>query len=260
LKKPAYPIRARWVEDTLISFLAAFQFLTVLPALIRRPFTRQEMGRAVGWYPVVGLAIGGLLAGMYFAFDAVFPRLVSAALTLLGWVIVTRALHLDGFIDTCDALFGGYTPEDRMKILKDSRIGAFGLAGGALLLLTKFSSLASPAPIYPGLILAPVLGRWALSLAIFAYPYARRQGLGRDIKDNIGWLQVILATAIALAIAWAVAGLFGLAAIALSSVVVIIGAWYVLRLIPGLTGDSYGALCELAETAVLLFFLGGTSQ
>jgi adenosylcobinamide-GDP ribazoletransferase len=244
----------------MISLLAAFQFLTIFPAFVRRTFTPRELGRAVGWYPLVGLALGGLLLGCYTALVTILPNMVSAALTLLAWILLTRALHLDGFVDMCDALFGGLTPERRLEIMKDSRIGAFGLAGGTLLLLTKFTTMVEPACIYPGLLLAPVLGRWVLSLAVFAFPYARQQGLGRDIKDNVGWQQVILATLIALAISWYFGSLLGLVAALLVTLTLLIGAYFILRLIPGLTGDSYGALCESTELVVLLFFMIGKCQ
>ena len=238
----------------MIALLAAFQFLTIFPAVVRRSFTPVEMGRAVGWYPLVGLALGGLLHGLYNSLLTAFPVMVSAALTLLVWVLLTRALHLDGFIDTCDALFGGFTPERRLEIMKDTRIGVFGLAGGTLLMLIKFSILTSSTPIFPGILLAPVLGRWVLSLAVFVFPYARQQGLGRDIKDNVSWAQVLLATLLTLISAWVFGSLLGLAAVLVAGLALLIGAWFILRFIPGLTGDSYGALCESVELLVLLVF------
>jgi adenosylcobinamide-GDP ribazoletransferase len=238
----------------MISLLAAFQFLTVLPAVVRRPFTPQEMGRAVGWYPLVGLAVGGALLGLFSVALKIFPPIVCSGLTLLTWILLTRALHFDGFIDMCDALFGGFTPERRLEIMKDSRIGAFGLAGGALLLLLKFSALADPTHLYPGIVLAPVLGRWVISMALFVYPYARQQGLGRDMKDNVRWPQALLATFLALSVAWVTGGSLGLLVALVAALVLVGGAGFILKHIPGLTGDSYGALCEGVELLVLLLY------
>ncbi|MDO9299738.1 MAG: adenosylcobinamide-GDP ribazoletransferase, partial [Anaerolineales bacterium] len=116
----------------MISIIAAFQFLTIFPALIKRMFTPQEMARAVGWFPLMGVVLEALLFGMNHVARLVFPETISAALTLIAWVLLTRAFHLDGFMDTCDGLFGGFTPERRLEIMKDSRVGAFGVAGGAL--------------------------------------------------------------------------------------------------------------------------------
>ena len=140
--------------------------------------------------------------------------------------------------------------------MRDSRVGAFGVAGGGLLLLAKYAALIS-LPHLSGLLLAPVMGRWVLSMAIFAYPYAREKGLGRDMKDNVRWPQVIISTTITVLVAWFFAEWTGLLAVVLAGIVFWLGAGFILRRIPGLTGDSYGALCELTELAVLLFFTTG---
>jgi adenosylcobinamide-GDP ribazoletransferase len=237
----------------MISLLTAFQFLTTFPAVIRRMFTAQELGRAVGFFPVVGLALGGVFYGLVSGLRLVFPLQVVAVFILAAWLLLTRALHFDGFLDTCDGLFGGFTPERRLEIMRDSRVGAFGVAGGGLLLLAKYAAIVS-LPQLSGLLLAPVFGRWVLSIAIFAYPYAREKGLGRDMKDNVRWPEVILSTALTVLPAWLFAGWAGLLAFALAGAVLWLGASFILRRIPGLTGDSYGALCELAELAVLLLF------
>ena len=243
----------------MISLFAAFQFLTTFPAIIRRAFTAQELGRAVGFFPLVGLALGGILYGMEYGLRLLFPPPVVAIFILAAWLLLTRALHFDGFLDSCDGLFGGFTPERRLEIMRDSRVGAFGVAGGGLLLLAKYAALIS-LPHLSGLLLAPVLGRWVLSMAVYAYPYAREKGLGRDMKDNVLWSQVILATTITVLSAWFFAGWTGLLAVVLAGMVLWFGAGFILRRIPGLTGDSYGALCEMTELAVLLFFTTGISS
>jgi adenosylcobinamide-GDP ribazoletransferase len=240
----------------MIPLLTAFQFLTVFPAVIRRTFTAQELGRAVGWFPVTGLALGGIFYGLVTGLRLVFPAQVVTIFILAAWLLLTRALHFDGFLDTCDGLFGGFTPERRLEIMRDSRVGAFGVAGGGLLLLGKFVAILS-LPHPSGLALAPVLGRWVLSISIFAYPYAREKGLGRDMKDNVHWQQAVLSSAFTILVAWLFAGWTGLLAFILAGVVLWLGAGFILRRIPGLTGDSYGALCELAELAVLLLFTTG---
>jgi adenosylcobinamide-GDP ribazoletransferase len=237
----------------MIPLLTAFQFLTTFPAVIRRMFTAQELGHAVGYFPLVGLALGGVFYGLVSGLRLIFPSQVVAVFVLVAWILLTRALHFDGFLDTCDGLFGGFTPERRLEIMRDSRVGAFGVAGGGLLLLAKFAAIVS-LPHLSGLVLAPVLGRWVLSIAIFAYPYAREKGLGRDMKDNVRWPQVILSTALTVLAAWLFAGWAGLLASALAGVVLWLGAGFILRRIPGLTGDSYGALCEITELVVLLLF------
>lgn len=243
----------------MTSLLTAFQFLTTFPALIRRAFTAQELGRAVGYFPVVGLALGGVLYVLGSGLGLIFPTQVVAIFILAAWLLLTRALHFDGFLDTCDGLFGGFTPERRLEIMRDSRVGAFGVAGGGMLLLAKYAAIVS-LPGLSGLLLAPVIGRWAVSIAIFAYPYAREKGLGRDMKDNVRRSQVILASMIAVLAAWLFAGWTGMLALLIAGTVLWLGAGFILRRIPGLTGDSYGALCELTELAVLLVFTTGITS
>ena len=237
------------------AFLASLQFLTVAPPLIRRPFTPGELGRAVGHFPLVGVALGGLLAGLDLLLGTLLPDGVTAALLLAVWVVLTGALHLDGFLDACDGLFGGHTREARLRILRDERVGAYALAGGVLLLLLKCTALAALPNRAPALVLAPTLGRWGASLAVVAFPYARPQGLGRAMKDHAGWRQAVLATFTALVAAWCASGWVGLVVLVLAGAVTWAGARFARLRLSGLTGDIYGAICELVEMTVLLILV-----
>jgi adenosylcobinamide-GDP ribazoletransferase len=237
--------------------LAAVQFLTLAPPFVRRSFTPAELGRAVGYFPLVGLLIGGFLIGIDSLLARFLPSGVTTALVLTGWILCTGALHVDGFLDTCDGLFGGRTPEDRLRILRDERVGAFAVIGGILLLLIKFQSLAAIANRSAALCLAPVLGRWGMAVAVVVFPYARAEGLGRAMKDQAGWGQVLLASTCAVVVAWFSAGPPGLAILLLSGSLMLLAARFVLTRLPGLTGDVYGALCELLEVVVLLGFVAG---
>jgi len=246
------------VSHMLVPPLAALQFLTVVPPIVRRPFTPAEIGRAVGWFPLVGIALGGLLVGLEWALSHLFPAHVCAVLVIASWVIVTGALHLDGLLDACDGLFGGHTPESRLHIMRDERVGAFGLAGGVLLLMLKVSALAIAARRGTALLLAPTLGRWGMALAVVGFPYARPEGLGRTMKDHACLWDAALATTLALAVAWFAAGWLGLATTAGVGVATWVMARFVLARLPGLTGDTYGAICEVLEALILLLFAAGT--
>jgi len=238
----------------MVSIIAAFQFLTIAPALIKRMFTSQEMARAVGWFPLVGIVLGLALYGVNTLAQMVFPASVSASLTLFAWVIFTRAFHLDGFMDTCDGLFGGWTPERRLEIMKDSRMGAFGVAGGVLVLLTEYAAIHSSVNLFPALMLSTTLGRWASPLVIYAFPYAREDGLGIEMKRNVSLQEVVIATLITGVIAWFVSGWLGCALMLGAAVIGFLVALYAMRLLPGLTGDIYGTVTTLVEMLVLVFF------
>jgi adenosylcobinamide-GDP ribazoletransferase len=237
----------------MIGLLAAFQFLTIFPPLVKRAFTARELGRSTAFYPIVGLAVGGVLFGLGRGLEFILPETLNTAILLAVWVILSRALHFDGFLDTVDGLFGGYTPDHRLEIMRDSRVGAFGVAGGILLLLIKFTSIYSLPDLFPGLLLAPIMGRWAITMAIVFFPYARERGLGRDIKDNAKWPQAVIATLSALGFGWLTAQWSGIAASALAMAVMLGWLDFVRKRIPGLTGDIYGATCELVELSVLIF-------
>jgi|SRR5271157_3420703 len=252
---PASGMESRPHGNPVIDFLAAMQFLTWMPPIIRRGFTDNEMARAVGYYPLVGLVIGLILASAARLLGLLFPLPVSSALLLACWVVSSGGLHVDGFLDACDGLLGGSTPESRLAIMHDHRIGSFAFCGGLLLFLVKFTALtALTARQFPALLLAPVLGRWVMSLAVVVFPYGRPQGLGKNLKAHSGWQQAALATAIALGVAWFSAGLRGLVSILIALVVAAGIVRFTLRRIPGLTGDIYGALNESIEVVVLLVF------
>lgn len=245
--------RRRWATAPL----AALQFLTIVPPLVRRPFTPAELGQAICYFPLVGVLVGGVLAGLNKSLTFLFPPEVTAGLLLAVWVILTGALHLDGFLDACDGLFGGSDPETRLRILRDERVGSFAMAGGVLLLLIKFAALSAVPRVTVALFLAPALGRWGMTLAIVAFPYARPEGLGRAMKDYAGWEQVALATGFALLTAWIAGNWLGLAILILAGGVTWGMARFTLSRLPGLTGDIYGAICEVVETVVLLALVAG---
>ncbi len=217
-------------------------------------FTSQEMARAAGWFPLVGFVLGATLYGVNYLSGLIFPGNVSAALTLFAWVVFTRAFHLDGFMDTCDGLFGGFTVERRLEIMKDSRVGAFGAAGGTMILLTQYAALVSSHAILPALILATTLGRWVSPLVIHFFPNAREDGLGSEMKRNVSMREVLLATLIAGMVSWFVFSWSGLLLMLAAGLFAILIALYVMRLLPGLSGDIYGAITIMIETFVLLFF------
>jgi adenosylcobinamide-GDP ribazoletransferase len=248
--------RLRWA----IPPLAALQFLTVAPPLVRRRFTPSELGQATGYFPLVGVLVGVVLAALHGGLAFVFPSEVVSALLLAAWYILTGALHLDGFLDACDGLLGGGDPETRLRILRDERVGSFAVAGGVLLLLTKYAALRAVPRVTAALVLAPTLGRWGMTLAITAFPYARAEGLGRTMKDHAGWGQVAMATGVALLTAWIAGNWLGLAVLVWAAGVTWAVARFTLRRLPGLTGDIYGAVCEVVETAVLVALVAGGKQ
>jgi adenosylcobinamide-GDP ribazoletransferase len=227
-------------------FLTAVTLLTAFP--FRLPGSNIS-ARALAYYPLVGLVIGGLLAVANIVLRLIVPNLVAASLVVALWAALTGALHLDGFADACDGLFATAMRERRLEILRDMHLGAFGAVGLILLLITKVAAVESFQAFAP-LLLAPVLGRWAMVYAA-AYPPARREGMAVMFRAGLTWREILIATAFA-ALSAAVFGWLGLAALASALVAATLIARLALSRLGGLTGDVYGMICESVELTTLL--------
>lgn len=241
----------------MISFLCALQFLTLVPPLVKRQFTQRELGGSVAFYPLVGFLLGLILFGLNLFLDRLLPTEIRAALVLTIWIALTGALHLDGFLDSMDGLFGGFTPAKRLEIMRDERIGAFGFAAGGLLILLKYSALTSLSTTNPVLILIPMLSRWGISLTVGVFPYAREQGLGRTIKDNLRQGDLWLAAGVVLAVGWLLIGWPVIITAGFAAGAIWLIGVFILRKIPGMTGDIYGAVNEIIELLFLILASGG---
>ncbi len=226
-------------------FLTALGLLTIFP--VRHG--KEISARAFAYYPLVGLLIGLGLTAVAILLRFVLPDLVVAALLIGIWVMLTGALHLDGFSDACDALFAATTRERRLEILRDVHLGAFGAVGLALLLITKVAAVAS---ISSGasIFLAPILGRWAIVYAA-AYPPARAEGMAVIFRAGLTRRVLFVATLLAAAFA-ALFGRFGLVAWVAAFVIATALARFAQSRLGGLTGDIYGMICESVELGVLI--------
>lgn len=232
--------------------LAALQFLTVIP--VKRSFSAEQVGRSTGYFPVVGIVIGVILAALNYLLSLVLPSSVVNALLVVSLVVLSGGLHLEGLADTCDGLAKHGTPDERRGVMHDSRVGGFGVIGIALVLLVKYISLNSlPQGLMMfTLVTTPVISRWAMVYAIFAYPYARASGLGKAFKQATGWRELVMATLVALVLAAALLKLAGLVTLFMLWLLTMAVAVYLKRKFAGLTGDTYGAINEVAESAVFI--------
>jgi adenosylcobinamide-GDP ribazoletransferase len=217
----------------------------------------KQVGKSAGYFPMVGAFLGGVLVGFNSLFNLGLPPSVTRALLLVVEVILTGGLHLDGLADTCDGLGGYKSVEERHRIMRDSRIGGYGVIGIALLLLVKYVCLIHVPEelIVSTLILMPVAGRWGVVFAVFAFPYARSSGLGTELKKGTHWLQFTLATIFTGAVAVLLMRLVGVAVLLLVGVVVLISSLIFKKVFAGLTGDNYGAINEISEASVLILVL-----
>lgn len=237
----------------LPSPLIAIEFLTVL-RLRRAPLTDASgLAAAQAWYPFVGLLLGLCLAGIDLLLRGRLPAGPLAVLLLITLEGLTGLLHLDGLADCADGLLGLHTRDRRLEIMKDSHVGAFGAATLLLYLLLMYASVAAlsgPART-AAFITAPVAGRGAMTLLAAIFPYARPSGLGVGFHEAARGLPGAIAAASFVAILLLVGGPTGL----IPAGAGLLAACAVGRLararIGGLTGDVFGAGCELAQVASL---------
>ncbi|MCU0495140.1 MAG: adenosylcobinamide-GDP ribazoletransferase [Chloroflexaceae bacterium] len=230
----------------------ALRFLTILPMIGLPPMTERSVVQAIPWFPLAGLVIGALLLPVGWLGGWGWGALVQAALVVVVWGVVTGGLHLDGLSDTFDAAMSWRPRERKLEIMKDSRIGAMGALAIVALLLLKVGFLASAgAAWWQAVLLAPVLGRWADIYGIFNFPAAREGGLGRTFSEQVQQRDFYMTTVAALALAFLIGQWHGLVALLLVwGAAHLLGMWWT-RSFGGLTGDTYGALCEIGEVIAI---------
>jgi adenosylcobinamide-GDP ribazoletransferase len=231
--------------------VSAARYLTVVP-IPGAARSRQGPGAGAAWFPVVGLAIGGLLVLVDRITTPFFVPLLAALLTITAWKLVTGGLHLDGLADCLDGLVGR-DPAHRLAIMRDSRIGAFAAIGLVLFLLLEIAAVSGTDPHARGeaLLLAPVVGRAMSPIVARVFP-AVADGHGARFRAELGAAAPVIAAAVALVVALATMGLRGVLALALAAAVALAVAAFMTRRLGGLSGDVHGAIVELSELVVLL--------
>jgi adenosylcobinamide-GDP ribazoletransferase len=243
------------VRDWSNDISLAVALLTRIPMRQSGVTMPDGVARAQRAFPLVGATIGlaiGLVDRCFLAIG--IPELAAAALALGGGAALTGALHEDGLADVGDGFGGGRDREAKLAIMRDSRLGTYGALVLLVSFVAKLSALASlPATkIIPALVVAHALGRAAMPVLAANMAFARDDGLGKSagrpdsastiIAVGIG---VVIAS-LCLPVRQALLAVLVTAAAAAAMAVL---AW---RQIGGVTGDVFGAVEQVAETAVLL--------
>jgi len=233
----------------------ALTFLTKLPWPWRGPADEAALARSMFWFPWVGALLGLIFWGAWAGLHRVLPTPAAAALLLTLTVWVTGGLHLDGLADTADGLGGGHTPEAALSIMKDSRVGAFGVISLILGLVLKFSlflSLATQTRGAEALLLFPIISRWSMVLLAYLSPYARAEGgLGQAMTLGVSPRVLMGASLSAGGLSLLILGAPGLVLCVIAAALVWLGRLYFQRRLGGITGDILGATNEVVEIMVL---------
>jgi adenosylcobinamide-GDP ribazoletransferase len=246
-------------------FLAALHFLTIIRIAKDLDTTGEKperLGRSMICFPVVGLFLGLVLVAVRYAFGYILSPSLVDILVIAALVIITGALHLDGFADTADGLAGGRDRERSLVIMRDSRIGSFAVAGLILLLMLKIFTLQQVPPEIKNraLLLMPVLGRWSTVQLAFGFTYARSgPGTGLAFTRFAGKREYIIATLITVVISLGLFRLHGAIILLIIALFTLLFGRFFQRRLGGVTGDIMGAACEINEVVTLLA-IGGISS
>jgi adenosylcobinamide-GDP ribazoletransferase len=245
-----------WLEDGADELRASVQFLTRLPLGRALPVSGAEIGRAAWAFPITGLLIGLLAAIVYaLAHRAGMPSWVAGALAIAATLIATGCLHEDGLADTMDGFGGGDTTERKLEIMRDSRIGTYGVCALVLSILLRAGALAyiaDPWRVLVALLAAHAAARATMPALMYWLPPARRDGLA-FAAGQPQWERLIAAVVLGSVILLICLGLaHGLAALILLAVVIAVMAWLSGNQIGGQTGDVLGAVEQISEIVILL--------
>jgi len=236
-----------------LSFQIALQFLTIIPVSYASA-TDQQLGRSLVFYPVIGLIIGLILSELVSVLPVSYS-LLSAALLLTAWVLLTGGLHIDGLADSADAWLGGIGNKQRtLEIMKDPAAGPIAVVVLALSLLIKLAlvEIVISSGETSALIWSIILARTAMPLLFLTTDYVRPNGIGAVLKQclpvkQVKWM-LLITTVITLFC-------LGFTPLLLGLIVFLLLRYTMEHRLDGFTGDTAGAMVELLEISFLLFLI-----
>ena len=236
------------------SFLIALQFITTLPIKANLNYSEKNIASSMVYYPLVGTIIGFILVVFNLLLSKIIPDLLVNIILLIIWISLSGGIHLDGLADSFDGLFGGKDKKKILEIMRDSSIGVYGVLALFLILLLKYVLLIE-LPIQDKnmiLMIAPTLSRLSMVLAVYYFPYARKEGFGKTYKLYLKRNHVILAFVWTVIISITLLFWQGIVLIITGLLFSFVISKFITNKIDGLTGDNYGAINEIVEVLTLL--------
>ncbi len=244
------------MKNILKGFALSVSMLTTIPFFKVHDFYKGINGYAVMFYPLVGFIIGLILCGVFELLNSVLPLMHLGVIIFTLLVLLTGAIHLDGFSDTIDGLY--VSKEKALEVMKDPSVGGMGMIFTAVFLILKASTIVSILAIDAKLIyLLPVilmLSRFNAVMAIYFYPYISKNGIGTLAKEELKLFQVIVASVYVMAFTFIFNNIF---LVFVSLFVLLSLRVFFVRRYGGFSGDIYGFSIEVSELILLnsLFFL-----
>lgn len=246
------------MRDWLRKLAVTIAYVTCIPlARIEEEEAGESLSGLAKFLPLAGAAIGLILLGtakLLLLFHT--SQLMLGTLLALVWLLITNGLHFDGLMDTADGIFSHTRRERMLEIMQDPRVGNFGVLAGVSVLLLKVVSLMTMPTVMlvPVLIVVPAASRWCETFAICAYSYAKPHGKGKIWHDSSSRRDLLPSLLVPLGLVAALCALGcseALLPFALTTISGIAAAVWLNRKLDGHTGDTYGAVVEIAESAGL---------
>lgn len=239
------------------AFWLAIGFLTRIPMLVNIDYSQKLMNQCSMYFPLVGLLLGALYAGLFALLSLAWSPLVCVMLVLCFHLFITGAFHEDGLADSVDALGGGYTVEKRLEIMKDSRIGTYGTVALVMALGLKAVLLVDAKSIWLALLVVPAISRVTPLLLMAFMPYVTDpdKSKSKPVAEAFSRQRLLVSCAFTAFIAllfslW----LPGLLLAAFTAIIAVALLWggYLQRQLGGYTGDALGASVVFCELVLLL--------
>lgn len=251
-------VRAFFRSETA-PFLLALQFLTRLPLPVQVTFSRAAQAASPRWYAGVGVIVGAIAGLVYLGAAAIYPPVVAVLVAMAGQLLITGGLHEDGFADACDGLGGVRPPARVLEIMRDSRIGTYGVLGLGLMVAGRVATLtAMPVAAVPFVMIAAHAASRASMLWVMASSsYVRDQGAATGVSERLDQRAVM--TCFATAVLALLPLIFVVPAMAvLLGMAGLVAGHYAMRRrfevrLGGYTGDCLGAVQQCSEIG---FYLG----
>lgn len=247
----------------------AVAFFTRIPVPANVEFSQANLNRASRYFSAVGWLIGLICGVVLWALMLVFPQDIAVLLAMVVSLLLTGCFHEDGLADTCDGLGGGWTTEQKLQIMKDSRVGTYGAAALWVSLTLKFVLLSQILEPVLALIIAHPLSRIIPTLFIATMPYVSESDTSKakPLAESGSWIDTMIAVGIG-SVAFLLVPLLldpfnGNGAVMLLAALVVVGVlafWFLKKQLGGFTGDALGAVQQVSELVlylVMLLILGG---
>ena len=260
------------LKQELKIFFAALMFFSRIPCPKWVGHSPEYLNKATRYFPFIGWIVGALTFAFYFTARQIFNAEISVIIGMISGILITGAFHEDGFADVCDGFGGGWTKPQILEIMKDSRVGAYGVIGVILIILMKFYLLLQIVqthgfPVFNTsvtllilFIAAHAISRLAAASIVFTHQYVREDlnSKSKPIAQDFSWKEVVGSS------------LFGLSPIIVLSfyhyqilysiITVAVTRYFLARYfqkwIGGYTGDCLGATQQICEVVFYLSAIG----